>query len=1109
MKRPLSSALPLITASLLPLVAPAELIDPAPFTRKAPLTVASRGEGAETLENFPVPVRISAALEGVSYSDFAAGGADLRITDATGNLLPVEVDTWNPEGESLVWVIVPELPAEGLSLTAYWGADTGGDTLPAEGPDVAAAWQAAGYAGVWHLSSDGASSPDSTGNGLDGTNGASTAYVTDGIAGAARRISDGAQGETDRSAVIMTPAYGELEVGSTFTISGWFLYKEGQTPGSDVIFSCKNQWSASGWEVLLSNGSFTDVAMVGGGNSVTAYPTFENVADGQWHHLSVVYNDKKMTTSADGVAVSSAGLWQAVASGAERLAFGNHNSKNSPPFKGVLDEIRLRRGVASEAWTAAEYQALTDPAFALLGTPEVTSMDAPALLPTVAVVPDDHAAAITFTLSRTGLLPCTATLRLGRDESGVYTEERSVELGTDTVPGKLTLSFADLECFTGYDAVLVLENSAGSAVSDPFFFRTAGEAVVDDIQTAFGPDWLEVNARFADEGTSPATVELYFRAPGAAEYTLANTWEEPAENTRLTWRFENLPMGACDLYFRTRNTCTCLDKENIATTDVTTVTLFGDIEWTGAGGDGRWSNPLNWNPQSVPGALDTAIFGEAAAGAVIELGGAVAVDTLRVNGSGALTVGCTNDIIAGATFTLRNFRREAPEGAAADATLGTVTFYDNLPVQMLANEANESVWHVAGGARVEMAGSLRDAEAAGLSFVKEGAGRMRFTCYNPPFQGPWYIREGVAEAGPAGAASRMRGRFFVGGGDNAAQLLDTGASRNNIASIDGGAVITVYTNGNYTVQGSPLNGMLGGLTIHAGGTASIGNWTYLVSITFHGGILTSGGMTGGGARVIRACASDTMAELRGACWCSSYNTTTIDVEDGAAPVDFLMTGGFPNSTDSRTVNRTGAGTAVLRGSSEHAPNSTSLTGFALTEGRTIFDNTSGSAVGKNPTVLSGGATVGGTGRLGGTSTNYLFSARGSAENPARIEPGSVDFETGASLCGTLTIGSESYPTAVSLSGGYVLDAQIGPGGEADRLFVHGTAALGETGGTLRITIDDAARAGQYVLLHATEGLTGTFENLEIISSKPQTQRVRYTDTDVLYVFAQQTMLILR
>ena len=176
----------------------------------------------------------------------------------------------------------------------------------------------------------------------------------------------------------------------------------------------------------------------------------------------------------------------------------------------------------------------------------------------------------------------------------------------------------------------------------------------------------------------------------------------------------------------------------------------------------------------MPGALDTAIFGEAAAGAVVELGGAVAVDTLRINGSGALTIGCTNDIVAGAVFTLRAFRREAPEGAAADATPGTVTFYDNLPVQMLANEANEAVWHVTGGARVEMAGSLRDAEAAGLSFVKEGAGRMRFTCYNPPFQGPWYIREGVAEAGPAGAASRMRGRFFVGGGDNAAQLLDTG-----------------------------------------------------------------------------------------------------------------------------------------------------------------------------------------------------------------------------------------------------------------------------------------------------------------------------------------------
>ena len=61
-----------------------------------------------SLADFPVLVRLSTAIDGFSYSDFQQqDGVDLAFLDARGNVLAHEIDTWNTDGESLVWVKVP------------------------------------------------------------------------------------------------------------------------------------------------------------------------------------------------------------------------------------------------------------------------------------------------------------------------------------------------------------------------------------------------------------------------------------------------------------------------------------------------------------------------------------------------------------------------------------------------------------------------------------------------------------------------------------------------------------------------------------------------------------------------------------------------------------------------------------------------------------------------------------------------------------------------------------------------------------------------------------------------------------------------------------------
>ena len=99
--------------------------------------------GTTTLTNFPALIRLSATRNAFDYSKCQADGADVRFFDADDNLLPSEVDTWNPDGESLVWVSVPELNSDTVITVRYGNANA-----PAVTPtDV---WTN-GYVAVWHM----------------------------------------------------------------------------------------------------------------------------------------------------------------------------------------------------------------------------------------------------------------------------------------------------------------------------------------------------------------------------------------------------------------------------------------------------------------------------------------------------------------------------------------------------------------------------------------------------------------------------------------------------------------------------------------------------------------------------------------------------------------------------------------------------------------------------------------------------------------------------------------------------------------------------------------------------------------------------------------------
>src|SRR5262249_42738177 len=104
----------------------------------------------ETLVNFPVLVNLGTNLPGFSYRQFASpSGGDLRFADASGlTALPHEIDEWNTNGVSHIWVQVPSLSDTNDFIWAYWGNPL--DNQAPASTTNGTVWSA-GYQLVWHL----------------------------------------------------------------------------------------------------------------------------------------------------------------------------------------------------------------------------------------------------------------------------------------------------------------------------------------------------------------------------------------------------------------------------------------------------------------------------------------------------------------------------------------------------------------------------------------------------------------------------------------------------------------------------------------------------------------------------------------------------------------------------------------------------------------------------------------------------------------------------------------------------------------------------------------------------------------------------------------------
>lgn len=468
------------------------------FSKYVPISVT--GYTGAAVSDFQILVHIDETKLPGFYSDVQNAGADLKFTDATGlTEYPYEVDVWNPDGESLVWVKIPSLHGGDCAFRMYYGDIEKTSNLGST--DV---WS--GYFGVWHFNPD---LRDSSPNAYHGTD-CNTVGSTNGPVGVGRTISNSTTDGDPVGAIKMLTSAG-LQHGATFTWSGWInttvdhngeymalIEKRPQDPwtksqGFEIYWN--GNWVGHGFGMGGDNGQGTIRCFAGDGKNAS-----DLLNDGRWHHVVITFANGVCSSYRDGVRIENeVSISQAQFSDNDYiLVFGNASSVETDKigtsdipadasrngtfrnpgsaFKGSLDEYRLSPGVMGIDRIAADY---------LTQTTDMTTFGTPVELSSSTVI---FSADIT-----SGFVPITNVFTVvtdGLSGSMTYAWDLDGDGETDIVTSVPTLTHEWTERGT-YTVKLKVTDE----------YENSAEAAVPDYVCAKGMVYVDANAAAGGDGS--------------------------------------------------------------------------------------------------------------------------------------------------------------------------------------------------------------------------------------------------------------------------------------------------------------------------------------------------------------------------------------------------------------------------------------------------------------------------------------------------------------------------------------------------------------------------------------------------------------------------------
>ena len=484
----------------------ARAFDPTGYYKSFTATVVWDGAPAE---NVPVPIRISeAGINGFDYDDVTA--SRFEVLDAGGQLLPYEIDTWNTDGESILWTRLP-VYENGATVTVRYGAPFANAPIPATN-----VW--AGYAGVWHMNETyGAETAatglahDSSGNGLDATpakgDSGNLAQMVSapGVVGNARV---NATSDTSSGNYLSVPNYDSLALGDTFAVSGWF--KATIINGYPRLLSRKTAYNTdNGWELENGNGNAKAFSARGASGDAISLntPSYDNA----WVHIALVYNGTTLSAYANGSPCGSGTIAAATDNG-KSLSFGNNSNGSERSLAGLYDEIRLLDATPSAERIAAEYHAMADAGAISFSSVSSSDISAPVLgIPSVAGNSDGS---FTVSVEVSENTPASIVCIVGETEVAMTTSGASF-------PATYTATFSQLVTGTHVATVRATATS-GTVVSStcPTAFHAGSLTIVkqsDADEGTLTPGGFRISRADADPTGLPAlTFDVAFSGPGLA-----------------------------------------------------------------------------------------------------------------------------------------------------------------------------------------------------------------------------------------------------------------------------------------------------------------------------------------------------------------------------------------------------------------------------------------------------------------------------------------------------------------------------------------------------------------------------------------------------------------
>lgn len=459
--------LPILAAALAVILAPAHAttIDPSNYDYSMSISPAA-GRIATTLSNFPLLVRLSSTRQPwFNPADCGTGGADLRFALADGTLLAHEIDTWNPSGESFVWVNVPSLSPV-TEIKVYWGVK---NASLAPAVNAADAWP--DYVAVYHLGEGDATAYDSSGNNYTAVNAKAVTAGANPIVGGCAYIHD---------MFVTTPAVTDLTAStaakpltdrSRVTFSAWVTLDVFNTANNTYAqnsrieiarkfdasqrgkggFSCR--YFANYSYPYTANPMFGIFMDYGTGSSTTENWNTEHapVCYQTWAHLTCTVNGATVAKYVNGVLVAdSSGNPRTLSHGILgpdpiTLDFGAADNSNDCQAYARMDEMRIRNGAVSADWVAADYAQQNDASFLVYGEPPDKKFF-------VAQIPEQIVSSLAEVL--VGIEPSVTVsnleegvqLVLGTDYTVSYVDNASLGTASATVTG--------IKGYDGYESVV-------------------------------------------------------------------------------------------------------------------------------------------------------------------------------------------------------------------------------------------------------------------------------------------------------------------------------------------------------------------------------------------------------------------------------------------------------------------------------------------------------------------------------------------------------------------------------------------------------------------------------------------------------------------------------